>query len=52
MNDRLFICISLVLLSLTGFAQSNVDLENEYLKLQWTKTAQGYRLNQLILKDG
>jgi len=52
MNDRLFICISLVFLSLTGFAQSNVDLENEYLKLRWTKTSQGYRLNQLFLKDG
>jgi hypothetical protein len=52
MNDRLFICLSLVFLSLTGFAQSNVDLENEYLKLRWTKTSQGYRLNQLFLKDG
>lgn len=47
-----FIWINLMLLSLVGFAQSDVKLENDQLQLQWTKTAQGYRLNQLILKDG
>lgn len=52
MSGRLFICIKLIFISLAGFAQSNVDLENDHLKLQWTKTPQGYRLNQLILKDG
>ncbi|MEH6307471.1 glycerophosphoryl diester phosphodiesterase [Olivibacter sp. CPCC 100613] len=50
MKYRLFVCISSLFISLVGFAQSDVDLENKHLKLQWKETAQGYRLNQLILK--
>lgn len=50
MISHSWIAIGLLFISLSGFCQSSLKLENDQLKLEWTKTEQGYRLEQLVLK--